>query len=59
MLEINRSSELTEMKKPTADGFKCIEPQSKMTPHEAKNIGTASSIKKTTQSSMAAEAMKT
>ena len=35
MLEINRSSELTEMKKPTADGFKCIEPQSKMTPHEA------------------------
>ena len=52
MLEINRSFELTEMKKPTADGFKCIEPQSK-------NIGTASSIKKTTQSSMAAEAMKT
>ena len=35
MLEINRSSELTEMKKPTADGFKCIEPQSKMTSHEA------------------------
>ena len=35
MLEINRSFELTEMKKPTADGFKCIEPQSKMTSHEA------------------------
>lgn len=35
MLEINRSSELTEMKKSTADGFKCIEPQSKMTSHEA------------------------